>query len=537
MDLCLSVAIIYINREYNSISIRYYEISSMKQSYVDLFIIGGGINGAGIAADAAGRGLSVTLCEQSDLASATSSNSTKLIHGGLRYLEHYELRLVRESLKEREVLLNKAPHIIRPLQFIMPHVPTLRPRWLIRLGLFLYDHLGKRQRLAASHGLSLKTGLFGDPLRPSITKGFSYYDCWVDDARLVIINAIAARQLGASILTRTQFVSAKRMNDYWQISTKNLLTGQTQAHQAKAIINAGGPWVDSIISNQLNMASKYRIRLVKGSHIIVPALHPGNHAYILQNPDKRVIFALPYENKFTLIGTTEVSHEGDPANATISNEEINYLCDSINHYFQAKISPKDIISSYSGVRALWDDQSDISSEVTRDYALELSDEEGKLPLLSLYGGKLTTYRCLAEKTLQDLSPYFPKLGPQWTESQPLPGGDIACTDAKAYAKKLQQNYPWLSNAIASRYARSYGSLCHKFLQAANSFADLGQHFGAGLTEAEVKYLIEEEWAVTIEDILWRRTKQGLHLTEDEQLKLKLWLTKNLNLSKPPSLSP
>jgi glycerol-3-phosphate dehydrogenase len=488
---------------------------------VDLLIVGGGINGAGIARDAVGRGLSVLLVEQSDLASATSSASTKLIHGGLRYLEYYEFRLVREALVEREVLLRNAPHVIRPLTFVLPHEARLRPAWMIRLGLFLYDHLGGRRALPRSRTVDLRRNPVGRSLKPALTKGFSYADCWVDDARLVILNALDAKERGAEILTRTRCRSARREGPIWKVAIDS--AGGPRTLNARCLINAAGPWVASFIDSTLALPRRQRMRLVKGSHIVVRRLFEGEQAYILQNVDRRIVFAIPYEDEFTLIGTTDLAYEGDPARVAISKEEIDYLCRVINDHFVAKADPADVIWTYAGVRPLHDDESASASAVTRDYVLELDDAGGQAPVLSVFGGKITTFRRLAEHALEKLTPYFPEIGPRWTHAVPLPGGDIPGADFAAFMASVARRWPWLSHALSRRYARAYGTRIAKLLGDAKSMADLGRHFGDNLYGREVEYLKSEEWARTAEDILWRRSKLGLHVAPSTLAALEAWL--------------
>jgi len=478
-------------------------MSKTAQIY-DVLVVGGGINGTGIAADAAGRGLSLLLCEQQDLASATSSNSSKLIHGGLRYLEHYEFRLVKEALAEREVLLKNAPHIMWPMIFRLPHQPHLRPAWLIRTGLFLYDHLAKRVTLPASRGIRFGAD---SPLQSHIKKGFEYADGWVDDSRLVVSNALAAAEHGATIATRTRCIQARREQDYWLVT---LQPAQQPAYQikARAIVNAGGPWVAKLFDEALEDKSPQNVRLVKGSHIVVPRLHSQPHAYMLQNQDQRIVFVIPFEDNFTLIGTTDVEYQGDPGKVQISAEEISYLLDITNNYFNKQLQPADIVSSFSGVRPLLDDESASAQTVTRDYKLELSTRQGALPLLSVFGGKITTYRKLAEAATDKLTEFFPHATGRWTANKPLPGGDFA--DVVTLSAELQSRYPWLPERLRKRYLRSYGSRSHLILQHAKALADLGQDFGHGLFAAEVRYLMADEWAQTAEDILWRRSKLGLY---------------------------
>ncbi|WP_155080707.1 glycerol-3-phosphate dehydrogenase [Piscirickettsia salmonis] len=497
-------------------------------SHSDLFIIGGGINGTGIAADAAGRGLTVTLCEQADLASATSSASSKLIHGGLRYLEHYEFSLVRKALAEREILLRKAPHIIRPLQFILPHQKHLRPAWLIRIGLFLYDHLAKRKFLPKSRAYNLKTTLFGKNLKSKLKRGFSYYDCHVDDARLVVLNALSAKEQGTTILTRSKCIFAKRHNNMlWYIKVQDQQTQIIKEYTAKALINASGPWASTILPNLTHAPTQYHLSLVKGSHIVIPKLYEGEHAYILQNADNRIVFTIPYEQNFTLIGTTDLNYEGDPAQVKINNEEIDYLINLVNDYFEPGMQKTDILWSYSGVRPLLNDESDTPSAITRDYKIIVDDQHG-LPLVNIFGGKITTYRALAEQTLEKLQPYFPAMTAPWTANDYLPGGDLGTKTFDKFYQRLQDQYPWLPKQLTLRLARSYGARIHCILRKCTSTTDLGQHFGNTLYEKEVKYLIEHEWAKTADDILWRRSKLGLHLTAEQQKQLIDWLSHYFN---------
>lgn len=485
---------------------------------VDLVVIGGGVNGTGIANDAAGRGLSVLLCEQTDLAAATSSNSSKLIHGGLRYLEHYEFRLVREALAEREVLLKNAPHIMWPLTFRLPHQAHLRPVWMIRIGLFLYDHLAKREKLHGSRKIRFTAD---SPLESSIKVGFEYADGWVDDARLVVLNAMAAKTRGAQIHTHTRCIKATRQNTHWQVTLRNERNGEEFTVQSKAIVNAAGPWVSQLFDDTFTEASPQHIRLVKGSHIVVPRLHDQPHAYILQNADKRIVFVIPYEEKFSLIGTTDVEFTGDPRAVAISKDEITYLLAITNQYFKHKITAAEVLHSYSGVRPLLDDESDSAQSVTRDYKLEVSTERNSLPLVSVFGGKITTYRKLAEAAVDKLQPFFASLGPRWTTNQYLPGGDFDTIDQ--LSTQLKQDYPWLTRDLCQRYARTYGMLSHRFLQHKTQLSDLGTAFSTDLWQAEVDYLIAEEWASTADDILWRRTKLGLTTTCEQITHLTAYL--------------
>ncbi|WP_028633254.1 glycerol-3-phosphate dehydrogenase [Pseudomonas parafulva] len=477
----------------------------------DLVVIGGGINGVGIAADAAGRGLKVFLCEKDDLAQHTSSASSKLIHGGLRYLEHYEFRLVREALAEREVLLAKAPHIVKPMRFVLPHRPHLRPAWMIRAGLFLYDHLGKRKRLGASRSLRFGPGY---PLKPAITRGFEYADCWVDDARLVVLNAMAAREQGAHIHTRTLCLGAKRVEGVWEVDVQHA-DGSVHKVRARALVNAAGPWVAKFIKNDLKLDAPYGIRLIQGSHLIVPRLYEGEQAYILQNEDKRIVFCIPYLDRFTLIGTTDREYSGDPSKVAITEQETDYLLNVVNAHFNHQLSRSDIYSTYAGVRPLCNDESDNPSAVTRDYTLALSGTAGEAPLLSVFGGKLTTYRKLAESAMAELKPFFSAMRGSWTASATLPGGE-SMTTPHALEQALLARHGWLAPAIAKRWALTYGSRAWSLLEGAEGPQDLGQPIGAGLFTREVDYLREHEWAVNADDILWRRTKLGLFTTQAEQ---------------------
>ncbi len=476
----------------------------------DIFIVGGGINGAGIARDASGRGLSIFLCEQGDLAEFTSSASTKLIHGGLRYLEYYDFRLVREALMERERVLDIAPHIVGPLRFVLPHNGGLRPAWMIRIGLFLYDHLAKRKTLPGTESVRLRTSPIGQPLQDWLNKGFLYSDCWVDDARLVVLNAMDARERGAEIHTRMRFLNARRDNGVWMAEVEDLATGKRREIAAKMIINTGGPWVSEVLRDRLHMQTGKNVRLVKGSHIVVPKLYEGAHAFLFQNPDRRIVFAIPYQGKFTLIGTTDEPYKDKPGKVEISKEETTYLCESISRYFKKKVVPSDVIWAYSGVRPLYDDAAANASAVTRDYVLDIESKPGEEPLLSVFGGKITTFRRLAEHAFEKLSPFFPNLKPSWTATKPLPGGDLPEGDFGRFLASVRAKWPFLPEATAQRMAHAYGTRIDKVLGKAKALSDLGQDFGGGLTRAEVDYLIAEEWAQTAEDILWRRTKLGLH---------------------------
>lgn len=496
----------------------------MEMSSCDLLVIGGGINGVGVAADAAGRGLSVILCEKDDLANHTSSASSKLIHGGLRYLEQIELKLVHEALREREILLQKAPFLVHPLSFVLPHDKHLRPVWEIRLGLFLYDRLTRRKLLKSSRKLSLRQVPEGKPLKEEFKLGFEYTDCRTDDARLVVINAQAALAKGAAILTRTQCQSAVRQADHWTVQLYDSVNKKNHAVKAKAIVNAAGAWVSEILQQVTHTAASSQIRLIKGSHFVIPKLYEEDHAYILQNEDKRVVFVIPYQQDFTLIGTTDVPFTADPNKVEISAEEIQYLCDSVNYYFSQQITAADIRWSYAGVRALYDNHEEKAQKITREYHLEINDRNGHAPIVSIFGGKITTYRALAERVMQKLKPYFPKMGPTWTAKAPLPGGDINISFDEFVAKMLQQ-YASLPASLVQRYASSYGTQLHHILKHVQSVKDLGQHFGSDLYEKEVLYLIANEWAMTAEDILWRRSKLGLFLTNEQQKQLQAYLNK------------
>lgn len=485
----------------------------------DLAVVGGGINGAGIAADAAGRGLSVFLCERDDLASHTSSASSKLIHGGLRYLEHYEFRLVREALAEREVLLAKAPHIVKPMRFILPHRPHLRPAWMIRVGLFLYDHLGKREKLPGSHGVRFGAG---SPLKAEIGRGFEYSDCWVDDARLVVLNAMAARERNAHIHTRTRCVSARRSKGLWHLHLERS-DGSLFSIRSRALVNAAGPWVARFIQDDLKQKAPYGIRLIQGSHIVVPRLHDQEQAYILQNEDQRIVFVIPWLERFSLIGTTDREYQGDPAKVAISEEETDYLLRVVNAHFKRQLQRSDIVHTYAGVRPLCDDESDDPAAVTRDYTLALSSQAGEAPLLSVFGGKLTTYRKLAESALAELAPYFPHLCPAWTADAPLPGGEQMSSRA-VLVEQLCARHGWLPPELAQRWAGTYGSRAWRILEGARQIGDLGENLGAGLYAREVDYLRDQEWAMEAADILWRRTKLGLFMTPGQQARLRDYLS-------------
>ena len=493
----------------------------------DLLIVGGGINGAGIARDAAGRGLRVLLVEQDDLALHTSSASTKLIHGGLRYLEYYEFRLVRESLQERERLIHIAPHISWPLRFVLPQPKGGRPGWMIRIGLWLYDHIGGRQSQPKSHGVRLTDPAYRGGLKPELTRGFVYSDAWVDDARLVVLNAMDAAARGAHIWPRTRMVRAELAGGMWQVDLEPHGSGgpldASRRVTALAAVNAAGPWAGSLLGQVPDVRHDGGIRLIKGSHIVVPRLYAGDHAFILQQGDGRIVFTIPYQGTFTLIGTTDVNvGEEERAAPRITSAEVDYLCATVNAYFTAHITPDDVVWSYAGVRPLYDDGTADAKAITRDYVLKLGREEGP-QILSIFGGKLTTYRRLAEHALEDLAPFLPAMSPAWTGTAPLPGGDLPQGFAAFWAQ-VRARWPFLPDDVAERMAHAYGTRIEAVLGAAQSWADLGEDFGGGLTEAEVRYLYTYEWARTADDILWRRTKLGLTAPVGTAEKLAIWLT-------------
>ncbi|MDB5816746.1 MAG: glycerol-3-phosphate dehydrogenase [Rhizobacter sp.] len=537
----------------------------------DVLIVGGGINGCGIARDLAGRGLKVVLCEKDDLAQHTSSASTKLIHGGLRYLEYREFSLVRKALGEREVLLRSAPHIMWPLRFVMPHDRAMRPAWMIRAGLFLYDHLAKREILPGSRGVKLREHPAGVPLKPEFTKGFIYSDGWVDDARLVVLNAVDAVEHGATVLTRTKCVAAERGGDRWTVQLRidasepgagsqatdtepddalepswrdtagqvfrTEAAPETPGHgptlhvlEARALVNAAGPWASSFLHREAHMKRAQSLRLVKGSHIVVRRWFEHDHAYIFQNADGRIIFAIPYEGDFTLIGTTDVEHHGPIGEAKISAEEIDYLCAQANHYFAKPLGPADVVWTYSGVRPLLDDESGNPAAVTRDYRLETSTDGA--PLLNIWGGKITTFRKLSEDAGDAVCRLLGQSEPAWTGPAFLPGGDLQAfigapvrpdLDFERFVVAVQQQWPWLPAPLARRLCRAYGSRVEDLLDAATSLADLGEEVAPGLFEAELRFLQTTEWAVTADDVLWRRSKLGLHYTPAERERVAAWL--------------
>ena len=503
---------------------------------LDLFVVGGGINGAGITCDAAGRTLKVGLCEMNDFASATSSASTKLIHGGLRYLEHYEFRLVREALQEREVLLAKAPHLSRPMRFVLPHEPHLRPRWMLRLGLFLYDHLDWHMTLPKSQAVTLPESPFGAGLKPSFRHGFVYSDAWVDDARMVIVNLKSAHYMGAQIYARHRCVAARRSADgkLWDIELE-AKDGTKVKLQARGLINAAGPWVKRFLDEQTHVATTKRVRLIKGSHIVVPRLYEGEHAFILQNSDNRIVFVIPYERDFSVIGTTDIPVEQGEA-PVCTEQEIAYLCEIAGHYMQKPVTPADVVWTYSGVRPLFDDGDDNPSAVTRDYHLEVDAPGGgaasAAPLLSVFGGKITTYRRLAEHALEDLRPFYPTMGGAWTAHKPLADGELA--DAPSYKEAFdrfvsgaQSVKPGLPKELLHVLARRHGAGLDEVLEGVKTVADLGRHFGGYLYEKEVRFCMREEWAVDPDDVLWRRTKEGLHMTPAQRADFAQWMSLQL----------
>jgi len=495
----------------------------------DLAIIGGGINGAGIARDAAGRGLKVLLVEQNDLASGTSSASSKLIHGGLRYLEHGALSLVRAALTEREVLLRAAPHLIQPLRFVLPVERSARSRIALRLGLLLYDFIGRREILPGTRSLDLISDAAGQPLKRRFQRGFEYSDCFADDARLVVANAIGAAEAGALILTRTRCTRADR-SDVWQLILN--ARGRREVATARVLVNAAGPWVDTVAETVLRQARQRQLRLDKGSHIVVPRLYDHDRAYILQATDTRVVFAIPFERDFTLIGTTDRNFSGDPAAVAPTGEEIEYLCGVINSYFRIVIGTADVVWAFAGVRALYQDGARAPQDIGRDYTLGLDKRSGEAPLLTVYGGKLTTYRRLAEEALEKLSRFFPhsrSYSQSWTANSPLPGGNFVYDGVPALVARAQQRWPFLAGPQIERLVRAYGTRIEKVLQGATCLEGLGENLGAGLTAAEVRYLAANEWAQTADDVLWRRSKLGLRFSQTERRALESFMTLRLGV--------
>ncbi|WP_205651056.1 glycerol-3-phosphate dehydrogenase [Tsuneonella mangrovi] len=481
----------------------------------DLLVIGGGINGVGIARDAAGRGMAVTLVEKDDLASHTSSASTKLIHGGLRYLENYEFRLVRESLREREVMLRIAPHLVRPMRFVLPYEDGLRPAWMLRLGLFLYDHIGGNRSLPGSSSVDLTAPPLGGILRDSLTRGFAYSDCWVDDARLVVLTAMDAAERGAEIRLHTRCTALERVGDHWRATLET--AAGTETIDARAVANAAGPWVDDVADLATAGRAQDHLRLVKGSHIAVPRIYDGAQAYLFQNRDGRIVFAIPYERDFTLIGTTDKLFTGDRNKVAISEEETDYLCAAAGEYFRQPVTPEQVRWSYAGIRPLYDDHAAKNATVTRDYRFEIDAPDRGAPLLSVFGGKITTYRKLAEHALARLARHIDVPGREWTAGAALPGGDLPGGDFAAFLADVRSRWPWLGEDRSLRMAHAYGWRLAQVLGDAASAADLGRDFGAGFTEAELRYLVEREWAQSTEDVLMRRSKLGLHMDEGQRM--------------------
>lgn len=493
----------------------------------DILVIGGGINGCGIARDASGRGYSVLLAEMNDLASGTSSAATKLIHGGLRYLEHYEFRLVHEALLERETLWAAAPHIIWPLRLVLPHHGGLRPAWLLRLGLLIYDHLGGRRLLPPARTLDLRSDPAGEPLKESFRRAFEFSDCWVNDARLVVLAARDAADHGAVIKTRSEVVSARQNDGLWQVDLRNVRTGDVERVSARLLVNASGPWVDRVLHGPIGSGRPNTVRLVQGSHIVVRRLYEHDRCYMLQNTDGRIVFVIPYEDEFTLIGTTDREYLGDPAQVKITEGEIEYLLATVGEYFSRPLSKEDVVWSYAGVRPLYDDGASKAQEATRDYVIETIREKGEPPLINVVGGKLTTFRRLAEAVLGRIEPLLGRKRPPWTARRPLPGGDFPVTGFADAVKALSDAYPFLNAGLARRLVRLYGTRARTILGNARSSEDLGRNFGRDLYEAEVRYLVAEEWAETAEDILWRRTKRGLHGRAIDSVALSVFVAKVL----------
>ena len=480
----------------------------------DIAVIGGGVNGTGIARDAAGRGWRVFLCEKRDLGSGTSSASTKLIHGGLRYLEHYEFRLVREALREREVLWRVAPHIVWPLRFVLPFHRNMRPAWLLRLGLLMYDNIGGRKKLPPTRTVSLRSDPVGEPLKPEFKRGFEYSDCWVEDSRLVALNALSAAELGATVVTRTGCTSAVREGDAWTITLHDEETGERRDIRARTLINAAGPWVSEVAGEVISDNAPTPMRLVQGSHIVVPRLTTHNGCYIFQNADKRIFFVIPYETDYTLIGTTDLDYTGDPALVRASDDEIAYLCRSASEYLATPVMPADVVWTYSGVRPLHDEGKGAAQAVTRDYVLTLDVAPGRPALMSIFGGKITTFRKLSEAVLKQLAPHLPPASGRaagWTALAPLPGGDFPMEGFDQAAAELRRDYTFLSERLATRLMSAYGTRTRTLLGRATSLADLGRDYGAGLTETELAYLVRHEWARTADDVVWRRSKLGIRL--------------------------
>ncbi len=510
----------------------------------DLFVIGGGINGCGIARDAAGRGLSVTLAEMSDLASATSSASTKLFHGGLRYLEYFEVRLVREALIERETLLRAMPHISWPMRFVLPYhkdmrfegstptskilnvvMPWLRgrrPAWLIRLGLFMYDHLGGRKILPATSTVDLRSGPEGAPLNDKFSKAYEYSDCWIEDSRLVVLNARDAVARGAKIMTRTKVTQAVRVGDIWEITLQEDESDTPKTVRARMLINAAGPWVGDVIHQKIGVNSTENVRLVRGSHIVTRKLYDHDKCYFFQGTDGRIIFAIPYENDFTLIGTTDADHSDPSVKPICTDDERDYLISFANGYFKSAISVDDVVWSYSGVRPLYDDGASSATAATRDYTLKVNDAGGA-PVLNVFGGKITTYRKLAESAMDKVQTYFPDLPDKWTAGVALPGGDFEVSEFDNLVSKISNSYAFLTKPYARRLVRAYGTDANAILDGASTLDDLGRDFGAHLYEAEVNWLMANEFACSAEDVVWRRSKLGLRLSPTQISELDTWM--------------
>ncbi len=489
----------------------------------DLLIVGGGIHGAGIARDAAGRGLSVLLVEQDSLAAHTSSASSKLVHGGLRYLEYFKLRLVRESLSERESLLAIAPHLVRRQRFVLPYRGRLRPAWAVRIGLFLYDRLGRNSTLEGSTRIRFADSPYGAPLQRRLRTGFAYSDCTTDDSRLVILNAKDAAERGADIRVRHRLLRATRHGGEWRAEIRDEATGATVTETARAIVNAAGPWVAEVLAGCHAAGPRASVRLVKGSHIVVPKLYEGAQAYALQHTDRRLVFVIPYQDDFTLIGTTDVPWTGAPGACEIEPAEVDYLCGVVNRCFERQVSPADVAWSFAGIRALQDDGSTRASAITRDYVLALDAAEGRAPLLSVVGGKLTTYRQLSELALERLAPFLGPLPGSWTATAPLPGGDIPGGDVAGLVAEIQRRWRFLGEREARRLARAYGTRATRFLEGARSPADLGEAFGGGMTAREVDYLVREEWARTPHQVYWLHSKTGLRATPADRRRLEDYL--------------
>ena len=502
----------------------------------DLLIVGAGINGVGIARDAAGRGLSVLLVEQAGLAHHTSSASSKLIHGGLRYLEYFKFRLVRESLIERERLLAIAPHLVHRMRFVLPFKHWLRPAWAVRIALFLYDRLGSKNSLERSVNVRFAQSPFGQPLRRGLRRGFAYSDCTVDDSRLVILNARDAADRGAAVRVGHRLVRAGRENNLWRAEIADSVSQRSYDVKARAIVNATGPWVSEVLNQRLGETGQ-PARLVKGSHIVVPRLYEGEHAFVLQHADRRIVFVIPYREDFTLIGTTDVPWPGEPGPVSIDASETDYLCQTVNKYFERQLGPGDVVWSYAGIRALWDDGAPEAWAVTRDYVLDVNADHGAAPVLSVFGGKITTYRSLAEKALEKLEPYLGPLAAPWTGTTPLAGGDIPAGDIESFIAGLRQRSPFLDARQARRLAFAYGTRVSQILAGVGSREGMGEDFGGGLTRVEVDYLVREEWARSAEDIYWRHTKMGLHATPADQQRLAVWLQNHRQPSAAISNAP